>query len=101
MNLENLRGKFLIGLGLGMAVVFVLGVYADFPKLVQTISGFDWRLLPAILGLTLLNYGLPVRQVAVLPPSARRAATPDRPEPSDSGSPASRWSSPRARSASG
>ena len=58
MNLENLRGKFMLGLGLGMAVVFVLGVYADFPKLARTISGFDWRLLPAILGLTLLNYGL-------------------------------------------
>jgi glycosyltransferase 2 family protein len=58
MNLENLRGKLILSLGLGMVVVFVLGVYADFPKLVQTIARFDWRLLPVILGLTLVNYGL-------------------------------------------
>src|SRR5450756_1550871 len=58
MTFENLRGKFLLSLGLGMVVVVVLGVYADFPKLVQTLASFDWRLIPAILGLTLLNYGL-------------------------------------------
>jgi glycosyltransferase 2 family protein len=58
MNLENLRGKFLLSVLLGMIVVVGLGIYADFPKLAQTISRFDWRLLPAILGLTLLNYGL-------------------------------------------
>ncbi len=58
MNLENLRGKFLISVFLGMLVVVGLGVYADFPKLVQIISRFDLGLLPAILALTLMNYGL-------------------------------------------
>jgi hypothetical protein len=58
MTFESLRGKFLLSLGLGVLVVVGLGIYADFPRLAATLGRFDWRLLPAILALTLLNYGL-------------------------------------------
>ena len=58
MTIANLRGKLLIPLAFGMAVVLALGIYGDFPKLARTMARFDWRLLPLILSLTLVNYGL-------------------------------------------
>lgn len=57
-GLSGLRGKLLLSLAFGMAVVLGLGVFADLPKLADTLARFDWRLLPVILGLTLANYGL-------------------------------------------
>lgn len=58
MNLANLRGKLLLSLAFGMAVVLALGIYADFPKLARVLGRFEWALLPLILTLTLVNYGL-------------------------------------------
>lgn len=40
---------------LGMVVVLVLSIYADFDRLVRAIRMFKWELLPLILGLTLGN----------------------------------------------
>jgi uncharacterized protein (TIRG00374 family) len=44
--------------GLGILVVFVLSFSADAPRLVQVLASFEWRLLPLIIGLTLVNYVL-------------------------------------------
>jgi len=58
MTIAGLRGKLLLSLAFGVAVVLALGVYADFPKLARTLGRFEWLLLPPILSLTLVNYGL-------------------------------------------
>lgn len=58
MTLASLRGKILVSLVLGVVVVLVLGISADLPRLAVTLAGFQWGLLPAVLALTLVNYGL-------------------------------------------
>ena len=58
MTIANLRGKLLLSLAFGMAVILALGIYADLPRLAQTLAGFNWLLVPVILGLTLVNYTL-------------------------------------------
>lgn len=58
MTIAWLRGRLWIGLALGMAVVVVIGILADLPRLLHTLAGFELALLPAILGLTLVNYAL-------------------------------------------
>lgn len=45
-------------LALGLLVIAGISFYADLPRLLQSLRFFPWALLPAILGLTLLNYGL-------------------------------------------
>lgn len=57
-TLKDLRRKIALSLALGVAVVLALSIYADLPKLWQVASRFEWRLLPVIIGLTLLNYAL-------------------------------------------
>jgi uncharacterized protein (TIRG00374 family) len=57
-GLGNLRGKLILGLVLGIVVVAALSVYADFNKMVEVLSNFNWWLLPLILGFTLFNYVL-------------------------------------------
>jgi len=53
---NNLRTKFILGLSFGIIVLGGLGLYADFQKLAQGILSFPLKYVPAILGLTLLNY---------------------------------------------
>ena len=53
---SDLRGKFLWSLLLAFLVYIGLILYADWRALTATLSGFPWGWLPAILGLTLLNY---------------------------------------------
>jgi uncharacterized protein (TIRG00374 family) len=55
---ERLRGKLIIGVALGVAVLVGLALFADVRTLPETLGGFRWELLPLILGLTLVNYGL-------------------------------------------
>lgn len=55
---ENLGRKLAISLGLGLLVFAAVSLYADLPKMVEALSRFEWRLLPLIFVLTLLNYGL-------------------------------------------
>ncbi|MHB1416770.1 MAG: lysylphosphatidylglycerol synthase transmembrane domain-containing protein [Chloroflexota bacterium] len=43
---------------MGLVVMAGLAFSADFPKMAAALEGFDWRLLPAILLLTLFNYAL-------------------------------------------
>ena len=56
--LGNLRGKLILGLVLGLVVVAGLAIYADFTKMLEVLSTFNWWLMPIILLFTLLNYAL-------------------------------------------
>jgi glycosyltransferase 2 family protein len=55
MNAE-LRRKFLWSLLLALLVYIALVFYADWRALTTALADFPWMWLPAILGLTLLNY---------------------------------------------
>jgi uncharacterized protein (TIRG00374 family) len=57
-GMAHLRAKALISLAFGVVVIAGISFYADLPRLLQALRFFPWVLLPAILGLTLLNYGL-------------------------------------------
>ncbi len=54
--MENIRSKMLLSLAFGLLVVVVLGLYADVHRTARALATFEWRWLPAIIGLTLLNY---------------------------------------------
>ncbi len=56
--MTHLRAKILISLAFGLVVIAGVSFYADLPHLLQALKLFPWALLPAILGLTLLNYAL-------------------------------------------
>ena len=56
VTIKSLTRPMLVSVGLGILVVFVLSFTADAPKLLNVLSGFQWRYLPVILGLTLINY---------------------------------------------
>lgn len=56
--LSNLRGKIIISALLGLLVVVVLGLLGDVRQVGRSFSTFQWTMLPAILGFTLLNYVL-------------------------------------------
>ena len=58
MSFQSLWRKLMLGLLLGVAVAFGLAVYGDGPKVLASLKGFDWRLLPLILLLTFANYCL-------------------------------------------
>lgn len=54
---SDLWRKFLWSLLLAFLVYIALILYGDWQALRATLSGFPWAWLPAILGLTLVNYG--------------------------------------------
>jgi glycosyltransferase 2 family protein len=54
--LDRLRSRFIVGLAFGVLVIAALVLISDGPALAQTFQEFDWRLLPAIVAFTLLNY---------------------------------------------
>lgn len=56
--MARMRTKVLFSLAFGVVVIAGISLYADLPRLLQALRLFPWGLLPAILGLTLLNYGL-------------------------------------------
>lgn len=58
MSLRTLQGKILASLVLGLVVVIAIGLFSDLREVGRDIGTFRWILLPAILGLTLLNYVL-------------------------------------------
>jgi uncharacterized protein (TIRG00374 family) len=47
-----------LSLALGILVVFVLSVSSDAPRLIRVLERFNWAVLPLIVGLALVNYGL-------------------------------------------
>ncbi len=58
MTLSKLRNRILLSLVFGVLVVAGLLVYGDLSGIVHSLATFRWVYLPAILGLTLFNYGL-------------------------------------------
>jgi len=54
--LGGLRNKLLVSLVLGLVVFAGLSLYADLPKLLESLRDFAWPLVPAILTLTMANY---------------------------------------------
>lgn len=58
MSLKSLQGKILTALLIGLIVMVVLSLFSDVGKVGAAFSDFRWIEIPAILGLTLLNYVL-------------------------------------------
>jgi len=57
-RLAQLRRRLPLWLGVGAGVALGVGVFGDAPKVLGALERFPWALLPAILGLTLLNYAI-------------------------------------------
>jgi uncharacterized protein (TIRG00374 family) len=53
---ERLKRNLILALALGVAVYLVLAILSGFGDLREAMSGFDYALVPAILGLVLLSY---------------------------------------------
>jgi uncharacterized protein (TIRG00374 family) len=56
LNLGSIRQKVLISIGFAVIVMLALSLWADFPKLVNTLGSFRWELIPIILAMTVWNY---------------------------------------------
>jgi uncharacterized protein (TIRG00374 family) len=56
--LKHIQNKLILGFILGIGVFVGLGMYADFAEMTRLLQRFNWLWLPAILGLTVINYGL-------------------------------------------
>ncbi|MBS1254052.1 MAG: hypothetical protein MAG451_03108 [Anaerolineales bacterium] len=55
---SDLRNKIILSVIFGIAIAAVLAMFADLPRTLAALQRFDWRYLPLILGLTLVNYAL-------------------------------------------
>lgn len=53
---KDLKRKLAVGFGLGLLVFVGLALYGDIQEMRRLLQTFQWRLLPAILGLTVFNY---------------------------------------------
>ena len=56
--MKDLPRKLLLSALFGLAIMAALAFFADLPKTLAALEQFTWAYLPAILGLTLLNYML-------------------------------------------
>lgn len=56
MTFKTLQGRITISLLIGLVVVITISLLSDLQAVGRDFSTFDWGLLPAILGLTALNY---------------------------------------------
>ena len=54
--MERLGRNLILALALGVAVYLILAVLSDFGELRDALAGFDFALIPAILGLVALSY---------------------------------------------
>ena len=54
--MERLKRNLILALALGVAVYLLLAVFSGFGKLRAALDGFDYALVPAILGLVSLSY---------------------------------------------
>jgi uncharacterized protein (TIRG00374 family) len=55
---SNLRRSILVAAGLGLLVILGLGLVSDVREVSDSLAGFAWSAIPAVLGFTLLNYAL-------------------------------------------
>lgn len=58
MTWSDLKNKLLLSLVFGLVVIAALAFVSDLPQTLAALENFDWRFLPFVLGLTLLNYTL-------------------------------------------
>ncbi len=56
--MERLKKNLVVALGLGVAVYLVLAVVSGLDDLRAALASFDYRLIPAILGLVALSYAV-------------------------------------------
>ena len=56
MNVQNLRGKLLLSVLLGVVVYAGVTFFVDYNDVANSLAGFNWALLPLILVLTTMNY---------------------------------------------
>ncbi|KAB8143313.1 flippase-like domain-containing protein [Chloroflexia bacterium SDU3-3] len=54
--LSQLRGKIILAALIGLVVVAALGLFSDIRQVGDSFRHFNWAMLPAILGFTVLNY---------------------------------------------
>ena len=54
--IDNLRKKIISSIVLGMLVVLVLVIYADIDAIASAFYQFEWKYVPIIIALTVLNY---------------------------------------------
>ena len=55
---KSLRSKIIISLVLGLVVMLGLALFSDIGKVGDSLSNFNWLMLPAVLGFTIFNYVL-------------------------------------------
>jgi uncharacterized membrane protein YbhN (UPF0104 family) len=58
LGASSLARRAAVGLVLGLAVVLALGMFADFPRLLDSLSRWNWAFVPVVLVAVLANYGL-------------------------------------------
>lgn len=56
MGTKSLGGKIIWSVLLGLLVMIVLSLFGDIRNVGAALGSFDWAMLPAILGFTLVNY---------------------------------------------
>lgn len=52
----NLRRRFVVSAAAALALYVALAAYSDVAMLRTTLTAFPWRVMPVVLGLTLVNY---------------------------------------------
>jgi len=58
LGVSSLARKLAVGVVLGLAVVLALGLFADLPRLFDSLSRWNWAFVPVVLVAVLANYGL-------------------------------------------
>lgn len=58
MGSSQLKRRLLAGIGLAVLVFMGLLFYGDVKKISQLLTDFEWRLIPLVFGLTVINYAL-------------------------------------------
>jgi len=56
LNVQNLRGKLLLSVLLGVVVYAGVTFFVDYDEVASSLADFNWALLPLILVLTTMNY---------------------------------------------
>ncbi len=54
---KDLQRKLIYSLVFALIVYIGLALWSDWQELTAAVSGFPWRLMPIVIGLTLVNYG--------------------------------------------
>jgi glycosyltransferase 2 family protein len=58
LGVSSLARRLAIGAVLGLAVILALGLFADLPRLLDSLSRWNWAFVPVVLIAVLANYAL-------------------------------------------